>query len=667
MHNVLARINIPLRPLAAVLGLVITASLLIITFNYMLDSKRSVYNREAALIHDVILQNLNAAEEAAYGLRAFFNASTYVDADEFSIVSGDILARHNIISGLMYMPLVRSDERHKFEASFRDEGNDTFSINQYEGLSFLPAAMNSHYFPVKYFESVSPNNTFPIGLDLLSDDALKPFIQRAIETAGVSVSAPQPLHNNKYLVFQALYTDRQASPTAVDRGKMVSGLLALVVDLKKLRDDVPQYEHLEYTLTMHSILDNGSVAELLVGGDVDHLEHHQAVLTSFTLQYDIQTGEQSYQLEINKALHWEGSVEPPIIIALLTGLMFTSLLIWLSVIITSRAKELQQRNEEVNALVKVRTHELATANENLQKVAIDLDTEKRHQQALLKKHQSTHTQLLHSEKMASIGQLAAGVAHEINNPVGYVNSNLGSLRDYIMDLFRMIEAYEKGYSQVSEGADANDVRNAMLALKESLDLTYMKNDLIDLIEESKEGLGRVKVIVQDLKEFSHMGDVESQLVDLHCGLDSTLNIVNNELKYKAEIVKVYGDLPLVECMPSQINQVLLNILVNASHAMEENGTLTIRTGCKEQWVWIEIEDTGKGIEPEVKKRIFEPFFTTKGVGDGTGLGLSVSFGIIENHGGRIEVESTVGVGSLFRIWLPVHRAELVDDAIGNVG
>ncbi|MFN3984985.1 MAG: ATP-binding protein [Rhodocyclaceae bacterium] len=263
--------------------------------------------------------------------------------------------------------------------------------------------------------------------------------------------------------------------------------------------------------------------------------------------------------------------------------------------------------------------------------------------------------LVQSEKLASIGQLAAGVAHEINNPIGYVHSNIGSLEQYIDDLFRLLEAYE-----AAEPALAPPQAAALAALRQQLDVDFLKQDIPMLVAESKEGITRVKKIVQDLKDFSHVdAHQEWQWTDLRIGLDSTLNIVNNEIKYKADVVRDYADIPEVECLPSQLNQVFMNLLVNAAHAMgEERGTITVRARQPDpQHVAIEIADDGCGIPDDVRQKIFDPFFTTKPIGKGTGLGLSLSYGIVQNHNGRIEVESTTGVGTVFRVVLPIsHRS-----------
>lgn len=289
---------------------------------------------------------------------------------------------------------------------------------------------------------------------------------------------------------------------------------------------------------------------------------------------------------------------------------------------------------------------------SLQRSKAALEQEKDEQKTLIRQLQDAQSQLLQSEKMASIGQLAAGVAHEINNPVGYVGSNLGSLQKYIKDLFTILSAYEAAELGLAEHQPALE---AIAQLKQQLDVDFLRGDIKALIDESQEGVKRVKQIVQDLKDFSHVDQADWQWADLHKGLDSTLNVARNEIKYKAEVVKEYGDIPQIECLASQLNQVFMNLIVNGAHAIEERGVITLRTGQQGDEVWVEVADTGKGIAAENLKRIFDPFFTTKPVGKGTGLGLSLAYGIVKKHAGRIEVESEVGKGTRFRVWLPIER------------
>ena len=272
------------------------------------------------------------------------------------------------------------------------------------------------------------------------------------------------------------------------------------------------------------------------------------------------------------------------------------------------------------------------------------------QQQLIARLSEAHDQLLQSEKMASIGQLAAGVAHEINNPIGFVNSNMGTLKHYVGTLLQVVDSYNEA---VNKAAPGSALAAEIEAIGRDADLGYLKDDIADLVSESMDGLKRVKDIVQALKDFSHVGLTDWQYADVHAGLDTTLNIVANEIKYKATVEKAYGKLPEIKCLASQLNQVFMNLLVNAAQAIQNRGVITIATGAQEGWVWVRISDNGSGIAPENLKRIFEPFFTTKPVGSGTGLGLSLSYSIVNKHGGRIEVASKPGVGTVFTVRLPV--------------
>ena len=328
-----------------------------------------------------------------------------------------------------------------------------------------------------------------------------------------------------------------------------------------------------------------------------------------------------------------------------------------------RAEEvLRSAHSDLEQLVLSRTAELEQANLRL---AEDVLSRERAEAVLLRRNaelselnnrlNEAQEQLLQSEKMASIGQLAAGVAHEINNPIGYVRSNIGSLEGYLEDIFRILDAYADVEAAMSPDLPACAT---LSRLKVELDLAFLREDIPKLMAESKEGITRVRKIVQDLKDFSHVdSNQEWKWADLHQGLDSTLNVASNEIKYKADVIREYGVLPQVECLPSEINQVFLNLLVNAAHAIAEDkrGIITLRSGCDEQRAWVEVADTGRGIAPENLKRIFDPFFTTKPIGKGTGLGLSLSYGIIKKHGGRIEVDSEAGRGTTFRVILPLQQ------------
>lgn len=275
-----------------------------------------------------------------------------------------------------------------------------------------------------------------------------------------------------------------------------------------------------------------------------------------------------------------------------------------------------------------------------------------------------NNKLLQSEKLASLGQLAAGVAHEINNPIGYVSSNLNSLSGYVNDLLAIGAAYEAVEKSLSSSMPL--AFQQVNQLKKESDYSFIVSDIRHLLDESREGLERVRKIVQDLKDFSRVGSAGWQRANLHQGLESTLNIVWNEIKYKAEVDRQYGDLPEVYCIPSQINQVFMNLLTNAAQAIEVRGHIVLRSGREEHTVWFEVEDDGGGISPENLTHIFEPFYTTKPVGQGTGLGLSLSWGIIQRHHGKVEVRSTYGQGTCFRITLPIDQSPGIESTVESI-
>jgi PAS domain S-box-containing protein len=250
----------------------------------------------------------------------------------------------------------------------------------------------------------------------------------------------------------------------------------------------------------------------------------------------------------------------------------------------------------------------------------------------------TQTKILQQEKMASIGQLAAGVAHEINNPMGFISSNLGTLNKYLGRIVEYIGIMTEAKTTVDRPAQDEELAGARKRLK---------------VAESLDGADRVKTIVQNLTSFSRVDQAEAKAADINACIDSTLNIVWNELKYKTTVKKEYSVLPRTRCYPQQLNQVFMNLLVNAGQAIEKQGEITIRTWRQEGSIFASVSDTGMGISENNLSRIFEPFFTTKEVGKGTGLGLSITYDIVKKHNGDIMVRSEVGKGTTFTVKIPV--------------
>ncbi|MBD0387551.1 MAG: HAMP domain-containing protein, partial [Nostoc sp. C3-bin3] len=305
---------------------------------------------------------------------------------------------------------------------------------------------------------------------------------------------------------------------------------------------------------------------------------------------------------------------------------------------------LEKSKEELEDRVEERTTELKNALGELQR---------------------TQSQVVQSEKMSSLGQLVAGVAHEINNPVNFIHGNLAHVEEYIQDLLALMQLYQEH--------DSNPAPEIQIAI-EDMDLDFLQEDLPKMLSSMKVGTDRIRQIVLSLRNFSRMDEAEFKSVDIHEGIDSTLMILQHRLKAKPEqpdieVIKDYGNVPLVECYAGQLNQVFMNILVNAIDALEENNAkltyqeikdnpsrIKIRTSVvNSTWVEVAIADNGVGISKEFQQRIFDPFFTTKPIGKGTGMGMSISYQIItEKHGGKLECFSTLGEGTEFIIQIPLR-------------
>lgn len=303
------------------------------------------------------------------------------------------------------------------------------------------------------------------------------------------------------------------------------------------------------------------------------------------------------------------------------------------------------------AIEKQRTEEaLRASEERLRKKNEELERA----YSELKQAQS---RILQQDKMASIGQLAAGVAHEINTPTGFILSNLDSLRKYASRLDEFIASQSEVIEELARPGtgreDALKAEERVRQTRRALKIDHILGDIRNVVEESMEGAQRIKSIVGDLSSFSHVNEADYKPSDINAGLESTVNMVWNELKCKAVVKREFGVLPLTVCNIGQLNQAFMNILINAAHAIEKEGEIGIRTWHEEGSIFVALSDTGCGIPEPIVGRIFEPFFTTREVGQGTGLGLSIAYDIIGKHSGEIRVESEVGKGTTFVIKIPV--------------
>ena len=317
----------------------------------------------------------------------------------------------------------------------------------------------------------------------------------------------------------------------------------------------------------------------------------------------------------------------------------------------------EKENEQAERLEVLKENEILVREQNTileKKVKLRTD-ELEH---ALRNLQNTQSQLVSQEKMASLGQLTAGIAHEINNPINFVSSNITPLKRDIKDIMEVIEFYrEAGQKEFSESS-----KKKAKDLEEDLELDYVLDEVDQLLKGMEDGARRTVEIVKGLRIFSRVDEQDIKKVDLHDGINSTIILLNSTIPGKIRIVREFGELPMVECLAGKINQVFMNIINNAVHALSDNiddikdPHITLRTKAFEETVRIEIEDNGPGMPESVKQRIFEPFFTTKAVGKGTGLGLSIVYSIIENHKGTLEVMTEQGEGTTFIITLPIYQS-----------
>ncbi len=280
----------------------------------------------------------------------------------------------------------------------------------------------------------------------------------------------------------------------------------------------------------------------------------------------------------------------------------------------------------------------------------------RHRERLERELEARQAQLIQTEKMASLGQMAAGIAHEISSPVGFVMSNLGTLSHYVSALMPLLHLQREMLSAPDDAAGRSELLARMRELWRQEDVDTLLVDTPELLQETLWGAQRIKELVQSLRLFSREDSGEPQLADLNAELETTLKVVWNELKYKCEVRRDFEPLPLIRCHPTQLSQVFTNLLLNACQAIESMGRIDIRTRHEGDEVVVRISDTGQGMTPETLARLATPFFTTKPRGQGTGLGLSISYSIIARHNGRIEVQSQPGQGTTFTLRLPTPRA-----------
>lgn len=643
----------------ALLGLVVGALLTIAASSYVAETTRKetqdYFDRRATEAHGVLTQHLRMNLEVLRGLQGFLQApERAVSRAEFKRYADrlDLDGRYPGIQAITFTRYLRDDQVAGYEAGVRRDA--TLARPDFE---LAPAGPRADYFVADYVSPKSPDNDFVFGRDLGAELNRRATFERARDT-GLPAASPRitlTMRENSptgFLVAAPVY--RAGAPlntveerrvaflgcvTAVFRSEeMVRGLFGaqLLAELDIEIFDVPSGSGSE-----------GFNNESVLFDSAAEVAGHAVALHAPEAASNVRTIERIEVADRQWSVVYTGL--PSLASAMGHHLLLPTVVMGggglLSLLLFALIASISDANRRLESQVAERTTALTAGNAELAEAVEKLTAANRSLEA-------AQTQLVQSEKMSSLGQLAAGIVHEINNPVSFINSNLARLSEQVGDLLRVLDAYAKADALIDA---VPGVRREIDVAKEAADIEFVRDDIADLIRESLDGVLRVKKIVGDLKSFSRADTAEWALANIENGLDSTLNIVWNELKYKARVVKEYGGLPEIKCIGSQLNQVFMNLLVNAAHAIETSGTITIRTGADEANVWVEIADTGKGIPPEDLRRIFDPFFTTKPVGQGTGLGLSLVHGIVERHHGTIDVQSEVGRGTRFRVSIPRYR------------
>ena len=645
--------------------LLLGAVLTVAAASYVRDTTQAehqdYFERRVAEARGILTQHLRMNLEVLRGLQALFMQAGErpVSREEFRRYAGhlNLEGRYPGIRALSFTRYLRSDQLAAYETGIRQDP----AVRRPD---FVVTTTGAHadYFIADFISPANKGDDAMFGIDLGSEAIRRATFERArdtgLPTASRLISLTMRQEGPKgFFVAAPVYQPGAPLETVAERRRAFRGCVTAVFGSEEMMTNLFGQRLInELDIEIYDVVDApGSeryAPETLLFDSAAEVTGHSVPLHAPTQAVSFQRTE---SIEIADHQWSVVFTALPALSATLSGNILPALMLAgggsLSLLLFALIASIFNANRRLESQVAERTAALTTSNDELAESVNQLT-------ALNQKLQSAQSQLLQSEKMASLGQLAAGVAHEINNPIGFVSGNLGSLKVYIADLLAVLAAYQRAEPAL---ADHPTLLSDIASAKVAADLVFVQQDIFSLIAESIDGVQRVKMIVQDLKDFSRVGIAEWHCANLERGLDSTLNIVRNEIKYKAEVVKEYGGIPEIECIGSQLNQVFMNLLVNAAQAIETKGTITIRTGADATRVWVEIADTGKGMTPEISRRIFDPFFTTKPVGQGTGLGLSLAYGIIERHHGSITVDSEVGRGTRFHITLPRERvAELVE-------
>ena len=624
------------------------------------------FHQQADRLNVALQQSINKNLEFLYSLEGFYRASTEVSRQDFKQFAQPALARNTAIHSVNWIRRVPAAQKAAYEKTIRAEDFPAFQIyERTPDKKQVKAKVRSEYFPIIYREALEEDNKV-IGFDVASSPDRKTALEKSANTGKIAASARIRLVSNNQpglQVFLPVPRPTNSPDNSVNGRQNLMGVIAGLFQITSMVDS--SLESLNLDKINFYLYDNSAIEKehFLVRYDsqakqlIDNPKHEKPELTNIrgkicqnpsacTRLFNV--ADRQWMLLVlpgkgyNSIRTHQGSLAICAIGLLMTG----SLTIYLLMSLERTAKVEQQVYDRTIQL-KQRTAELETALKNLQEAQF---------------------KLIQTEKMSSLGQLVAGVAHEINNPVNFISGNLIHTGAYTRDLLELVEIYQQQYP--------NPTPEVQAKLKD-IDLDFISEDLPKILKSMNMGAERISQIVLSLRNFSRLDEAEMKSVDIHQGIDSTLMILDSRLKQKADfsgikLIKEYGNLPLVECWAGQLNQVFMNILSNAIDVLSDAGnqkrlkknasdsaflpTIRIRTELlSSNCVCVRIADNGTGMTENVKKRLFDPFFTTKPVGQGTGLGLSICYQIVDKHQGSLRCVSAPGEGTEFWIEVPVRQ------------
>lgn len=543
--------------------------------------------------------------------------------DNFYDFSQGLFDRYADIAALGWAPVVRSGELKAFEDRRSEEGYPGYKVAPYAGES-LPAT--DFYLPIKYQEfnrehDFRENDSRLMGLDFRS---FKPW-SRALEIAVENNEITFTIDTTEPYRLLALYPVYKAGSNITTKGQRfgnLDGYIIAQLDPKKaVESAISKVDSALANMNSISILDNSGfdIISTRIYEDEEFDSLFNAELNS---SREISIYNRSWIVQFRPTAAFLDTVQTSDIATWILGSGLT-----LAAFTFLALLSLVTRNKRIEREVKLRTSELVEANVQI-----------RESEALL----------MQSEKMSSLGQMVAGVAHELNTPLGYVRSNLEVIHDHFGDLGTLLDKVMSNQTKRPDGSNS-----PILGLFKRLDDEIDPETMVRVCKDSLDGVDHLSNIVTTLKSFSRMDQVAFESNSLVQCMESSLMIAHNQLKHKVEVHKYFEETPNVLCNASEINQVLLNLLINASDSIQDAGTIDIKIGPAEGGATISIIDSGEGIPDDIKNRIFDPFYTTKDVGKGTGLGLFICNRIITNHGGHIDIISALGQGTEFKIFLPL--------------